>query len=110
MLIGLLLTSCGKPESHDQSVVPTDTADEKRSPKTAPAIAAGEISSCGEHKAARFIGAVATSEIRKAVESAAGRPPIRWITPGQAITLDYSQARLNVILDERNKIAAMRCG
>ncbi|WP_295530220.1 I78 family peptidase inhibitor [Novosphingobium sp. Chol11] len=69
-----------------------------------------EASSCGTDKVARFIGAVAVPLLRKAIESAAGHAPVRWIAPGQPVTLDFNPARLNIILDERNEIAAMRCG
>jgi len=53
---------------------------------------------------------VAVPLLRKAIESAAGHAPVRWIAPGQPVTLDFNPARLNIILDERNEIAAMRCG
>ena len=107
IVLSLLLVSCGQPASEAVSAVSTDTAS-----IAAPVakIARSEPSPCAEDKAASFIGAIANSATRKVVQSAAGHTQLRWITPGQAITLDFNQARLNVILDERNKIAAMRCG
>ena len=107
IILSLLLASCGQPAPEAVSVVSTDTASD-----VAPVakIAPSEPSPCGEDKAGSFIGAIATPATRKVIQSAAGHRQIRWIAPGQAITLDFDQARLNVILDENNKIAAMRCG
>lgn len=59
---------------------------------------------------ARFVGARAVSEVRRTVRQIARHHPVRWIAPGQAITLDINPRRLNVILDETGRIAAMRCG
>lgn len=59
---------------------------------------------------ARFIGARAVEEVRNTVGQIARPHPVRWIAPGQAITLDHNPQRLNVILDEEGRIAVMRCG
>lgn len=58
----------------------------------------------------RFIGAQAVAQVRHAVQQVARPHPVRWIAPGQAITLDQNPQRLNVITDEAGRIAVMRCG
>jgi len=58
----------------------------------------------------RFVGAQAVAEVRRALRALSAPHPLRWIVPGQAITTDSDPARLNVILDETGRIAAMRCG
>jgi|APCry1669189241_1035207.scaffolds.fasta_scaffold72454_2 Peptidase inhibitor I78 family len=58
----------------------------------------------------RFVGAQAVAEVRRALRTLAAPSPVRWIAPGQAITTDSNPARLNVILDEKGRIAVMRCG
>jgi hypothetical protein len=105
----LLLASCGEPSSPKQSASPTQAppASESAVPSSEET---AEITPCGSENLARFVGAMATPAVRKAIESAAGQAPVRWIAPGQAITLDFNPARLNVMLDERNTIATMRCG
>lgn len=65
---------------------------------------------CSLALTARFIGARAVAEVRGAVGQVARPHPVRWIAPGQAITLDQNPGRLNVILDDEGRIAAMRCG
>ena len=59
---------------------------------------------------ARFIGAMAVDQVRRTVQQIARDHPVRWIALGQAITLDANPQRLNVILDENGRIAAIRCG
>lgn len=58
----------------------------------------------------RFIGARNVSEVRSAVRQAARPHRVRWIGPGQVITLDQNPERLNIIIDENGRIAGMRCG
>jgi hypothetical protein len=115
----MLLASCGEPASQGPWVSATEAAPApERAPEPAPEPASAsaseaqtaEVTPCGTEKVARFIGTSAAPATRKDIESLAGRAPVRWITPGQPITLDFSEARLNVIVDEQGKIAAMRCG
>ena len=35
---------------------------------------------------------------------------VRIIHPGQAVTMDFSPARLNIVIDDKGKIAEVRCG
>jgi len=65
---------------------------------------------CSLALTARFIGARAVPEVRRTIEQVARPHPVRWIAPGQAITLDHRPERLNVISDEEGRIAVMRCG
>jgi hypothetical protein len=65
---------------------------------------------CSLALTARFVGARAVSEVRSTVGQVARPHPVRWIAPGQAITLDQNPDRLNVIVDEAGRIAVMRCG
>lgn len=65
---------------------------------------------CSLSLTARFVGAHAVTEVRRTVRQVARPHPVRWIVPGQAITLDQNPQRLNVITDETGRIAVMRCG
>ena len=37
-------------------------------------------------------------------------PMARVIRPGQAVTMDYSTARVNINVNERNAIVGVTCG
>lgn len=65
---------------------------------------------CSLALTARFVGARNVAEVRSAILQVAHLHPVRWIGPGQAITLDHNPQRLNVIVDEHGRIAVMRCG
>jgi hypothetical protein len=67
-------------------------------------------SPCGANRAAGYVGRVATPAVRVEVAQAVGHTRIRWIRPGDAVTMDYSEARLNADLDSTGKILGFRCG
>jgi hypothetical protein len=37
-------------------------------------------------------------------------PTVRHITPGKQVTMDFSQARLNIDIDAAGTITGLRCG
>lgn len=65
---------------------------------------------CGEGRIAKMIGQPENEANHAAVVAAVGHRHIRWVHPGEAVTMDYQAGRLNVIVDEAGKIAATRCG
>lgn len=65
---------------------------------------------CGESRMAPFIGKPESEQVRSAVLDAVGHRLVRWVHPGQAVTMDYQPGRLNVIVDDHGMIAATRCG
>lgn len=71
---------------------------------------AAPADTCSLTLTARFVGARAVPQVRGTVLQVARPHPVRWIAPGQAITLDQNPERLNVIVDENGRIAVMRCG
>ena len=71
---------------------------------------ATDAEDCGAAKAARFVGKNASPDVRAQVAKAVGHDRIRWIGPGDAVTMDYSEGRLNADLDGDGKITGFRCG
>jgi nitrous oxide reductase accessory protein NosL len=65
---------------------------------------------CGEGRLAKLMNQPENDETHAAVIAAVGHRHVRWVHPGDAVTMDYQPGRLNVIVDERGKIAATRCG
>ena len=65
---------------------------------------------CDASRAQGLVGQQATAEIgARALDLTAART-IRWIRPGQAVTMDYREDRLNIALDARNRIEQVTCG
>lgn len=50
-------------------------------------------------------GALGTEAVRRS-----GSRTLRWIRPGDAVTMDYRPDRLNVHLDARNRVERFACG
>ncbi|MEZ5798178.1 MAG: I78 family peptidase inhibitor [Paracoccaceae bacterium] len=47
---------------------------------------------------------------RSILEAMKFSQPVRVIEPGMAVTLDYSAGRLNILLDEHDRIQQVTCG
>lgn len=65
---------------------------------------------CGAAGLSRYLNVSPTGEMKTAIAAAAGDRPIRYIAPGDAVTMDFVPARLNVELGEYGRITRFRCG
>ncbi len=57
-----------------------------------------------------LIGRAATSELGAEAMRRSGAERLRWIRPGDAVTMDYREDRLNVNLDSQNRVESLNCG
>ena len=58
----------------------------------------------------RYVGQAATAENGAAILRESGARTLRWIPHGSAVTMDYSEQRVNVKLDPQRRIEAVTCG
>ena len=65
---------------------------------------------CDAELARWAIGQAATSEVVERIRIDTHSQVARVIRPGQAVTMDYSAARVNVHVNERNAITGVTCG
>ena len=65
---------------------------------------------CDAGPAQSLVGRQATSELGAEALRLTGARTIRWIQPGQAVTMDYREDRLNISLDAQNRVGRMSCG
>lgn len=65
---------------------------------------------CHADKAQYAVGKTYTVELGAEVQAASGAKAMRAIRPGQAVTMDYRQDRLNLELDAQDKITRASCG
>jgi len=65
---------------------------------------------CNAQGAQAYVGKVATTTTVEAARKAAGAALSRTIKPGQMVTMDYREERLNVDVDASNVITGFRCG
>lgn len=57
-----------------------------------------------------FVGRPATAELGSEVLAKSGAKVLRWLQPGQIVTMEFRFDRVNVKLDSQNKIEAVTCG
>ena len=65
---------------------------------------------CGASRVADLVGRTRGDSLEQEVARRSGARRVRWIGPGDAVTMDYSPERLNVHLDERARIQRFACG
>lgn len=65
---------------------------------------------CNNSGLGRFVGQPATSEVGAEMLRASGARTIRWVRPGQAITMEFSAERLTVHLDANGRVESASCG
>ena len=65
---------------------------------------------CDASKAAWAIGKAATADVVERIRVDTGSQVARVIKPGQAVTMDYSAARVNVNVNDRGAITKLTCG
>jgi hypothetical protein len=58
----------------------------------------------------RYAGQAATAENGTAILRESGARTLRWIPHGPAVTMDFSEQRVNVKLDPQSRIEAVTCG
>ncbi|WP_226467449.1 I78 family peptidase inhibitor [Luteimonas panaciterrae] len=115
MLLALSMAMSLSACAHEQS----DASDTSASPpaSTPPAAAApanpddaNAPGDCNANAVQSYVGQDASDATLGAIRSATGAKRDRVIKPGDAVTMDYSSARLNIELDEKGKIVRIACG
>jgi hypothetical protein len=65
---------------------------------------------CTADQLDRFRGRPATAELGSEILRASGARIFRWLPKGMVVTMEYIAGRVNVVLDEANRVEAIRCG
>lgn len=72
--------------------------------------AQGHEVECNAEPALPLIGRTATPEVQHQALKLAGAELLRLLRPGDSATADYQTGRLNIIVDDANRISDLRCG
>lgn len=65
---------------------------------------------CQADAARSLVGRQASGDLGAEAMRLSGARALRWIRPGDVMTMDYREDRLNVELDSTNRVQAVRCG
>lgn len=113
------LTACantGAPRSSSSSASGSSSA--SSSSETAPSSSSGMSSasgygggkSCDATALQSQIGQKATPSALEDLRSRSGSATARMLRPGQLVTMEYNATRLNLIVDDKDVMTAIRCG
>ncbi len=73
-------------------------------------VAPRHSSDCDASKAQALIGQSGSSELAAKAQQWSGAGAVRWLKPGQLVTMEYRADRLNIELDGEGRVVAIRCG
>lgn len=65
---------------------------------------------CDATAARALVGQPATRELGAEALRLTGAAMLRWINPGDVVTMDYRSDRLNIHLDARGRVERLACG
>jgi hypothetical protein len=72
-----------------------------------PGVPTGECSATG---LGNLVGRFATPSLVNRAKRRAGASVVRVLKPGQIVTMEYRNGRLNVNVDDRNRVKSFNCG
>lgn len=113
-LSAALLAGCAAPVGQRGAVVPAPSLSTEPPP---PPVAQPQWQTpgprggaCDAAPAQGAIGQSATAKVMEKARIASGAAMARVLRPNQATTMEFNHERLNLILDDKGRIAAVRCG
>ena len=118
----LSVAACAPVASHEPSPGAVDDGD--RMPAGKPRMTGGSLppeeqirvgpglqdASCNAEGAQRFVGQTADAATVRSAMAASGAKAVRVIKPGMMVTMDFSGDRLNIRVDDADRIIAVNCG
>ena len=119
MALALGLSACdagGDAEQPNPAATTTEAAattnPENPADEASPAMNADEpdAAACGADKLARWLNVLPTETVKADIRETVGHDRIRYIAPGDAVTMDLRPDRLNVETGVDGRIKLFRCG
>lgn len=107
MLSALMLGACAPNDGPAENVL-MNTAGPPPFPAPSPAPSGRCVTP--DHLQNRYSGQAYTASIGTELQRAAEATRLRVIRPGDAVTMDFREDRLNIELDGGGRVRALRCG
>jgi hypothetical protein len=117
--LALALSACDAPADGDAAPEPAaateagaKTNPEDPADEASPAMNANEpdADECGADKLDRWLNVLPTETVKADIREAVGHDRIRYIAPGDVVTMDLRPDRLNVETGVDGRIKLFRCG
>jgi len=74
-----------------------------------PTLGPGEAT-CAIERLGPLVGRARSEALGAEAQRLSGAGRLRWIRPGDAVTMDYRTDRLNIHLDARDRVESFACG
>jgi hypothetical protein len=114
------LTACANTGAPRSSSAPASSSSSASSPSEAASGSSSGISSasgygygeksCDAAALQSQIGQKATPSVMEDLRTRSGSTTARMLRPGQLVTMEYNATRLNLIVDDKDVMTAIRCG
>ena len=72
--------------------------------------AGGSAAACDAAPAQGLVGREGTSALAAEAQRLSGAGTVRWLQPGQIVTMEYRFDRLNIKLDAGGRVEGITCG
>ena len=79
-------------------------------PFPAPAPGGGLVEACDAASSQSLLGQVGNASVAEQARRRSGANVMRFLRPGQIVTMEYRADRLNIVLDRNGRVEAIRCG
>ena len=115
----LCLAACAGPDmaasdgdegERDQALLDARDAADSAAARADGSSAAPPPPSCDATPVQGLVGETASEGVVGQARTDAGADTVRTLKPGQAVTLEFNGARLNIEVDADNRIVSLRCG
>lgn len=114
------LTACANTGAPRSSSAPAPSSSSASSPSEAASGSSSGMSSasgygygeksCDAAALQSQIGQKATPSVMEDLRTRSGSTTARMLRPGQLVTMEYNATRLNLIVDDKDVMTAIRCG
>lgn len=87
-----------------------DRGQPDRGAATTPAPPMDSAGECNADASQGSVGQALSDDLTARLQRESGSSVARVLRPGQVVTMEYNPQRLNILVDDKNTITAVRCG
>ena len=112
IVLAAMSAACAQvqPTEADAQEAPVKATETENEAAAEPEVPVKGEGSCDAGKAQSLVGRDRSESLGAEAMRLSGAETIRWIRPGDMVTMDYREDRLNLHLDARGRVTKVRCG
>jgi hypothetical protein len=113
LALAALLGGCAAPEAGGSAAGASNTPGTSHTPDAGTAytpMPSGPTADCNTDSVQNLLGQAYSDSVGETARQRSGSRAIRLLKPGQVMTMEYDPSRINIILDDKGAIQALRCG